>query len=163
MSQDFDGYEDGYAVVVAKQGGEWVVREFADSFESLATSVVAVRGMRSEGAAFAILNVEEGYLVIVRPGPSTIRVLISDATMAVDDDFAAEVLAEAGIEVPDIDVDELDMFDGYPDGDFDILADVGLRSEVLEVMLDSDDDPYLIIERIADELGFSDELADALD
>ena len=87
MSQDF-----GYAVTVERTDGTWRVREFEDDFTDLSTSVTAVRNLRSEGAAFALLNVEDDYLVIVRPGPSRVRVLISDATMAVDDDFAADVL-----------------------------------------------------------------------
>lgn len=158
-----DGYdsafEDGYAVTVARRDGEWVVAEFDDDFENLDTSINAVRGLRSEGAAFALLNVEEEYLVIVRPGPSRTRVLISDATMAVDDDFAAEVLDTAGIEIPDIDPDELDNIDGWADGDFQILEDIGLSEELMSVLIDdSDAAPSDIIDQIADELGFIDEL-----
>jgi len=158
-----DGYdsafEDGYAVTVARRDGEWVVAEFDDDFENLDTSINAVRGLRSEGAAFALLNVEEAYLVIVRPGPSRTRVLISDATMAVDDDFAAEVLDTAGIEIPDIDPNELDNIDGWADGDFQILEDIGLSEELMSVLIDdSDADPSDIIDQIADELGFIDEL-----
>ncbi|MCP1388195.1 tRNA adenosine deaminase-associated protein [Corynebacterium sp. TA-R-1] len=160
MSQDF---EDGFAVTVARREGGWVVREFKDDFTSLDTSVAAVRGLRSEGAAFAILNVEEDYLVVVRPGPASIRVLISDATMAVDDDFAADILAEAGIDVPDIDPDELDDVDAWAEGDFAIFADLGLSEERLSILLDDDADPYDLAETIAAELGFADELADAVD
>ncbi|WP_165164810.1 tRNA adenosine deaminase-associated protein [Corynebacterium qintianiae] len=161
MSQD--GFEDGYAVTVAQEGGGWVVREFDDSFDSLETSVNAVRNLRSEGAAFAILNVEEDFLVIVRPGPSRTRLVISDATMAVDDDFAAEIAHESGIEIPDIDPADLDDVDGYPDGDFEMLEDIGLNAEMMGVLLDPDDDPHVVIERIADHLGFAGELEDALD
>ena len=112
MSQDFP---DGYAVTVERTGGTWRVREFDDDFSDLSTSVTAVRNLRAEGPAFALLNVEEDYLVIVRPGPSQTRVLISDATMAVDDDFAADILDEAGAEIPDIDPDELDNVDAWAD------------------------------------------------
>ena len=161
-----DGYdsafEDGYAVTVARRDGEWVVAEFDDDFENLDTSINAVRGLRSEGAAFALLNVEEEYLVIVRPGPSRTRVLISDATMAVDDDFAAEVLDTAGIEIPDIDPDELDNVDAWADGDFGILADLGLSEEQMSILLDDDADPADLALAIADELGFGDELDDVV-
>lgn len=157
MSQDFP---DGYAVTVERTGGAWRVREFDDDFTDLATSVTAVRNLRSEGAAFALLNVEEDYLVIVRPGPSQTRVLITDATMAVDDDFAADILDEAGVEVPDIDPDELDDVDAWADGDFAILADLGLSEEQLSMLLDDDADPADLAQAIADELGFGDELDD---
>lgn len=159
MSQDFP---DGYAVTVERTGGAWRVREFDDDFTDLATSVTAVRNLRSEGAAFALLNVEEDYLVIVRPGPSQTRVLISDATMAVDDDFAADILDEAGVEVPDIDPDELDNVDAWADGDFAILADLGLSEEQLSMLLDDDADPADLAQAIADELGFGDELDDVV-
>ena len=159
MSQDFP---DGYAVTVERTGGAWSVREFDDDFTDLATSVTAVRNLRSEGAAFALLNVEEDYLVIVRPGPAQTRVLISDATMAVDDDFAADILDEAGVEVPDIDPDELDNVDAWADGDFAILADLGLSEEQMSMLLDDDADPADLAQTIADELGFGDELDDVV-
>ena len=159
MSQDFP---DGYAVTVERTGGAWRVREFDDDFSDLSTSVTAVRNLRAEGPAFALLNVEEDYLVIVRPGPSQARVLISDATMAVDDDFAADILDEAGAEIPDIDPDELDNVDAWADGDFDILADLGLSEEQMSILLDDDADPADLAQSIADELGFGDELDDVV-
>ncbi|MBC3179308.1 tRNA adenosine deaminase-associated protein [Corynebacterium lujinxingii] len=160
MSQD---YTDGYAVTVAQTDGRWQVREFDDDFTDLSTSVSAVRKLRAEGASFALLNVEEDYLVIVRPGPSRVRLLISDATMAVDDDFAADICDEADVEIPDIDPDELDNVDGWADGDFAILADLGLSEERLSILLDDDADPADLAQTIADELGFGDELADVVD
>ena len=159
MSQDFP---DGYAVTVERTGGAWRVREFDDDFSDLSTSVTAVRNLRAEGPAFALLNVEEDYLVIVRPGPSQTRVLISDATMAVDDDFAADILDEAGAEIPDIDPDELDNVDAWADGDFDILADLGLSEEQMSILLDDDADPADLALAIADELGFGDDLDDVV-
>ena len=159
MSQDFP---DGYAVTVERTGGAWRVREFDDDFSDLSTSVTAVRNLRAEGPAFALLNVEEDYLVIVRPGPSQTCVLISDATMAVDDDFAADILDEAGAEIPDIDPDELDNVDAWADGDFDILADLGLSEEQMSILLDDDADPADLAQSIADELGFGDELDDVV-
>lgn len=159
MSQDFP---DGYAVTVERTGGAWRVREFDDDFSDLSTSITAVRNLRAEGPAFALLNVEEDYLVIVRPGPSQTRVLISDATMAVDDDFAADILDEAGAEIPDIDPDELDNVDAWADGDFDILADLGLSEEQMNILLDDDADPADLAQAIADELGFGDELDDVV-
>lgn len=155
-------YEDGYAVTVARTDGGWVVREFEDDFTDLSTSIKAVRALRSEGAAFAILNVEEDYLVVVRPGPSRTRLLLSDATMAVDDDFAADILGEAGYEVPDIDPDELDDVEAWAEGDFAIFEDLGLSEERLSILLDDDAEPRDLAETIAEDLGFLDELTDAV-
>ncbi len=78
-----------FAVTVARNEGQWVVREFDDDFEDINTSINAVRALRSEGAAFALLCVDDDYFVVVRPVPGDVRMLISDATYADEDDFAA--------------------------------------------------------------------------
>src|SRR5699024_10818697 len=99
-------------------------------------SLKAVRTLSSEGAAFALLCVDDDYFVVVRPVPGGARWFISDATMAVDDDFAAGVLEEAGCEIPAIDPADLDDVDGYGDGDFDIFADLGVNEYQLAAYID---------------------------
>lgn len=160
MSQD---YSDGYAVTVTQRNGAWIVREYDDPFETLDTAIAAVRAMRSEGPAFALLNVEDEYFVAVRPGPARHRLVLSDVPVAVDDDYAAEVLDAAGVEIPEIDPADLDDTDGWADGDFTIFEDLGLSEQVLGILLDNDDDPDALIGAIADELGFADELNAALE
>lgn len=156
--------EMSFAVAVTTVNGQWQVQPFADSFDDPSTSLRAVRGLRSEAAAFALLCVEDEYFVIVRPGPNGEQVLLSDATMAVDDDFAREFAELAGIEIPDISPDELDDIDGWPDGDFDILANIGLSEELLGVIADNTEAwPHEQLELIAEELGFSEELREAVD
>lgn len=155
-----DEYGDSFAVTVTLTDGAWHVRSFDDDFDSLQTSIRAVRGLRSEGPALALLCVENDYFVIVRPTPNGVRILLSDATAAIEDDFAAAALEEINAEIPDLDPDELDQIDPWADGDFDILVDLGLSEEVLGVI--SDDDEAWASEqllRIANELGFADELA----
>lgn len=159
-----DEYGDSFAVTVTHVDGAWHVRSFDDDFDDLQTSVRAVRGLRSEGPAFALLNVEDDYFVIVRPTPEGVRVLLSDATAAVEDDFAAEALDEINAEIPDLDPDELDQVDPWAEGDFDILADLGVSEEVLGVICDDDELwPTEQLTRIAEELGFLDELDDTVD
>ena len=46
-----------FAVTVARTAGQWLVRSFNDDFEDPQTSINAVRSLRSEGAAFALLCV----------------------------------------------------------------------------------------------------------
>ncbi len=163
MSLDNFSEEDvnTFAVTVTAVDGAWDVREFDDRFTSLATSIKKVRSLRAESAAFAFLCVDDDYFVIVRPVPGNVRLFLSDATMAVDDDFAAEILERSGIDIPDIDPDDLDDVDGYADGDFEILADLGISGEVLGVIADNQEDwPSDMLLRIAGELGFGDELED---
>lgn len=153
-----------FAVTLTRVEGRWQVRTFDDDFTQLRTSVTAVRALRSEGPAFALLCVEDEYFVIVRPTPSKVFLFLSDATMAVDDDFAAAVLDELDADIPDLDPAELDDVDPWPEGDFDILLDLGLSEEVLSVICDDLDlDPAEQLLRIAEELGVDEELARAVD
>lgn len=160
---EHEEYGQSFAVTVTRTEGEWVVRAFDDDFSSLATSVSAVRDLRSEGPAFALLCVDDDYFVIVRPIPDGVQALLSDATMAVDDDFAASVLRELDAEIPDLDPDELDEVDGWADGDFELLADLGLSDEVLGVIVDDTETwPSEQLVRIAEELGFAEEFMAAV-
>ncbi|MFC6147138.1 tRNA adenosine deaminase-associated protein [Corynebacterium nasicanis] len=159
---EHEEYGPSFAVTVTRLDGQWQVRAYEDDFSSLQTSVRAVRALRSEGPAFALLCVDDDYFVIVRPTPNGVQALVSDATMAVDDDFAAEILTELDAEIPDLDPDELDDVDGWPDGDFELLTDIGLSEEVLGVIADDDDLwPSQQLLRIAEELGFAEELSAA--
>ena len=152
-----------FAVTVTRDGADWQVRTFRDAFDDPQVAVDTVLNLRSESASFAMLCVENEYFVIVRPHPERPRFLLSDATMAVDDDYAADILDELGVDVPNIDPEELDDIDGWPDGDFDILEDLGLSEEVLSVLAEDEDAwPVESLMRIAEELGFDEELADAV-
>lgn len=159
-----DDYGDSFAVTVTRTDAAWQVRSFNDDFSGLDTSVRAVRALRSEGPAFALLCVDDDYFVIVRPTPHGVRILLSDATAAVDDDFAASAMDEINADIPDLDPDELDEVDPWAEGDFDIFADLGLPEEIMGVICDDDELwPTDQLIRIAEELDFLEELADAAD
>lgn len=152
-----------FAVTVARVGASWEVRTFQDDYSSTSTAVAAVRNLRAEEAAFALLSVEDDYFVIVRPTPQGVRYVLSDATAAVEDDFAADILDEMDVEIPDIDPEELDGIEPWAEGDFDILADLGLSEEVLLVICgETDWWASEQLQRIAEELGFEEELARAV-
>ena len=95
-----------FAITVTSAEGAWVIRPFKDDFTDVNTSIKAVRNLRSEGAAFALLCVEDDYFVVVRPVPGDVRMLLSDATYASEDDFAADFLDLRDIDIPDLDEDE---------------------------------------------------------
>lgn len=94
--------EHNFAVTVARLGSSWDVSTFHDDFSTVDTAVGAVRSLRAESAAFALLCVDDEYFVIVRPTPSGVRLFLSDASMGAVDDFAASILEELDVEVPDI-------------------------------------------------------------
>lgn len=153
-----------FAVTVARVAGGWQVHSFEDSFRRLNTSIQAVRSLRSEEAAFALLCVEDDYFVIVRPTPGGVRLLLSDATAAIEDEFAAEILDEIGVEIPDIAPEEVANGEVEPwaEGDFEILADLGVSEQVLSIVCDETDWwASEQLQSIAEELGCEDALARA--
>ncbi|KQB84555.1 tRNA adenosine deaminase-associated protein [Corynebacterium oculi] len=153
-----EDYGESFAVTVTRVAGQWQVREYDDDFETIATAVSAVRALRSEGPAFALLCVEDDYFVIVRPTPQRVKLLLSDAVAATEDDFAASILDEMDAEIPYDAAED----DAWADGDFDILADLGLSEQVMGVIADDDEawaSEQLI--RIAEELDFDSEFLDA--
>ncbi|MFD5868220.1 tRNA adenosine deaminase-associated protein [Corynebacterium sp. NPDC060344] len=157
-----DDDDRSYAVAVLQGDDGWSVRELGDdALDSLADATAQMRRLRAERASFAMLNIDDDYFIILRPMPGGVRVLLSDATAAVTDDIAADVMDELDEDIPDLDEDELDDVDSWPEGDLEILADLGVAEDVLSVICD--DQSLWASEQlhaIAAELGFEEALAD---
>jgi putative tRNA adenosine deaminase-associated protein len=153
---------DGFGVAVVQEGGKWRCTPMRRSaLNSLTAAETELREMRSAGAVFGLLDVDDEFFVIVRPAPAGTRLLLSDATAALDYDIAAEVLEKLDA---DIGPDDLDEAEPFEEGDLGLLADIGLPEAVLGVILDETDlyaDEQL--GRIAREMGFADELSAVLD
>ena len=153
---------DGFGVAVVREEGKWrcsAMRRAA--LNSLTAAETELRELRSAGAVFGLLDVDDEFFVIVRPAPAGTRLLLSDATAALDYDIAAEGLEKLD---NDISSEELEDADPFEEGDLGLLADVGLPEAVLGVILDESDlyaDEQL--GRIAREMGFADELSAVLD
>lgn len=128
---------------------------------SLSVAETELREIRSAGAVFGLLDIDDEFFVIVRPAPAGTRLLLSDATAALDYDIAAEALEKLDA---DIEADDLDDVDPFEEGDLGLLSDLGLPDAVLSVILDETDlyaDEQ--IGRIAREMGFAEELSAVLD
>ncbi|MCG5432913.1 tRNA adenosine deaminase-associated protein [Mycobacterium sp. MYCO198283] len=153
---------DGYGVAVVREEGTWRCAPMrAAALASLSAAERELRDLRSAGAVFGLLNVDDEFFVIVRPGPAGTRLLLSDATAALDYDIAAEVLEKLDA---DIDDDDLDGAEPFEEGDLGVLSDIGLPEPVLSVILDETDlyaDEQLGM--IAARMGFADEFAAVLD
>lgn len=109
-----------------------------------------------------LVDADGEFFVALRPGqaPGEVRVLLSDATVAEEDDFAADVLDLADQADSDDYPDDPD--DGWPAGDLSIFTDLGVDERELGAILDDVDmyaDEMLIA--IARRVGFADELAAA--
>ncbi|MFF0541637.1 tRNA adenosine deaminase-associated protein [Nocardia thailandica] len=163
-SDDYDDLE-GFAVAVVREEGTWKCSALSgDALHDLAVAETELKALRSSGAVFGLLDVDEEFFVVVRPAPSGTRLLVSDATAAIDYDIAADVLDALNVEIPDIDPDELDDIEPWEEGDLSVLADLGLPEPVLGVILAEHDlYPDEQLSRIAQELGFANELAAVLD
>lgn len=153
---DSDDDLTGFALGVMREESNWeITRLDPSALLSLDNAAQQVRGLRSEGASFGMVNVDDEFFVLLRPGPSGMRLLLSDATAALDYDLAADVLEELNIEAPDLDDDELDETDPWGEGDMGILSDIGLPEGVLEVIVEETDlyaDEQL--ESVAERMGF---------
>lgn len=153
---------DGFGVAVVREDGKWRCSPMrAAALTNLKAAETELCELRSAGAVFGILDVDDEFFVIVRPAPRGTRLLLSDATAALDYDIAAEVLERLDA---DIDDDELDDSDPFEEGDLGVLSDIGLPEPVLSVIL-SETDLYADeqVGRIAREMGFADELSAVLD
>jgi putative tRNA adenosine deaminase-associated protein len=156
---------DGFGVAVVREEGKWRCSPMLrKSLTSLTAAETELRELRSAGAVFGLLDVDDEFFVIVRPGPTGNRLLLSDATAALDYDIAADVLDELNIPVPDLDAEDLEEIEPWEEGDLGLLADVGLPEAVLGVILaETDLYPDEQLGMIAQRLGFADELAAVLD
>ena len=156
---------DGFGVAVVREEGKWLCSPMRQkSLTSLVTAETELRELRSAGAVFGLLDVDDEFFVIVRPGPTGTRLLLSDATAALDYDIAAEALDEMNIPVPDIDPEDLEETEPWEEGDLGLLADIGLPEAVLGVILaETDLYPDEQLGMIAQRMGFADELSAVLD
>lgn len=151
---------DGFGVAVVREDGKWRCTPMrAAALTSLAAAVTELRELRSAGAVFGLLDVDDEFFVIVRPGPAGTRLLLSDATAALDYDIADEVLDELEVDLDDDDLEDVAPFE---EGDLGLLSDIGLPEAVLGVILDESDEVDEQLHRIAAEMGFDDELSEAL-
>ncbi|EUA12449.1 MULTISPECIES: tRNA adenosine deaminase-associated protein [Mycobacterium] len=153
---------DGFGVAVMREEGKWRCAAMGrKALTSLAAAETELRELRSSGAVFGLLDIDDEFFIIVRPAPSGTRLLLSDATAALDYDIAAEALDSLDAE---IDPDDLEDAEPFEEGDLGLLADIGLPEAVLGVILDETDlyaDEQL--GRIAREMGFAEQLSAVID
>lgn len=153
---------DGFGVAVVREDATWRCAPMRPgALTNLVTAETELRELRSSGAVFGLLDVDDEFFVIVRPAPSGTRLLLSDATAAMDYDIAAEVLENLDADIGPEDLEDADPFE---EGDLGLLSDIGLPEAVLGVIL-SETDLYADeqLGRIAREMGFAEELSTVLD
>jgi putative tRNA adenosine deaminase-associated protein len=154
-----------FAVRVSRPDQRWRVQLLAgDAGDELPVLERALGEPGDDGwpPPFVVVVDSRLYFVVLRHGPGgMIRALISDATMQ-EWLLAAEVVERYGIAV-----DTEGAFDddesGWPGGDLDVFSDDGLPAAQLRPIVTADDlwaDEMVL--RIAERLGFAEELAAAV-
>lgn len=150
-----------FAAALTSTHGEWAVHRLSDECVwDLRRFRHELAGIRTEGPSFGMVCVDDDWFLLVRRSPRGTSYLISDATAAVVDDMARDVLDELDLDVPDLTPEERTEAMPEAEGDFDILADLGVSEEIMAVICDDRDlwaSEQLM--RIAEELGADEALA----
>lgn len=150
----------GFAIAVVREDGKWRCTPMdVEALTGLDAAITELRKIRSTGAVFGLLAVDDQFFVVLRPGPGGVQLLLSDAAAALDYDVAADALDVLRVDPPSDDDDEI-----WPEGALDILADIGLPDGELQVIVGEVDlYPDEQLQMIAQRCGFADELGKLLD
>jgi len=151
---------EGFAVAVVREDGKWRCDPLETAaLRELDAAITALRKIRSTGAVFGMLDVDDAFFLLVRPIPGGVELMLSDAAAALDYDIAADALDLLRVDPPDEEDDTL-----WPEGDLTILADLGLPDGELQVIVgDPDLYPDEQLTMIAHRLGFEDQFTKFLD
>ncbi|MET0135394.1 MAG: tRNA adenosine deaminase-associated protein [Kibdelosporangium sp.] len=158
MSQE--GPLAGFGIAVVREDGKWRCDAMtADALGELDSAITELRKIRSTGAVFGMLAVDDEFFLLLRPSPGGVSLLLSDAAAALDYDIAADALDLLRVDPPEDDDEEL-----WPEGSLDILADLGLPAPELQVITSEVDlYPDQQLQMIAQRCGFVDEYSSMLD
>ncbi len=153
----------GFAIAVVREDGRWHCTKLdAAALKDLDAAITELRGQRSTGAVFGLLDVDDEFFVVVRPVPGGVSLLLSDAVAALDYDVAADVLDLLRVDVPEEDAADSDEV--WPEGDLGLLADLGLPAEEMQVIIDEVDlYPDEQLDMIAQRCGFQPQLSELLE
>ena len=151
---------NGFAVAVVREDGRWrCSRMDSSALSELDAAITELRQLRSTGAVFGLLAVDDEFFIVLRPVPGGVSLLLSDAAAALDYDIAADVLDLLRVDPPDEEDDEL-----WPEGDLAVLADLGMPQHELQVIVDEVDlYPDEQLQMVAQRCGFGDEFTKLLD
>lgn len=150
----------GFGVAVVREDGRWRCTAMDPAaLNDLDTALTELRKLRSPGAVFGMLAVDDEFFVIVRPIPEGARLLLSDAAAALDYDVAGDVLDLLRADPPDEEDESI-----WPAGDLDLLSDVGMPGGELEVVVNEIDRyPDEQLQMVAQRCGFDEQYEELLD
>lgn len=152
----------GFAVAVVREEGKWRCTAMdGATLRELDAAITELRKLRSTGAVFGLLDVDDQFFLVVRPGPGGVQLFLSDAAAALDYDIAADALDLLRVDPPAEDDEDDEV---WPEGALDILADLGLPAAELQVIAGEVDlYPDEQLQIVAQRCGFADEFGRLLD
>jgi len=150
----------GFAIAVVREDGKWRCATLENAvLRELDTAITELRKIRSTGAVFGLLAVDDEFFLLLRPSPGGVSLLLSDAAAALEYDIAADALDLLRVDPPEDDDVEV-----WPEGSLDILADLGLPAPEMQVIIDEVDlYPDEQLQMVAQRCGFDDEFSKLLD
>lgn len=150
----------GFGVAVVREDGKWRCSAMEQAvLDDLDRAITELRKLRSTGAVFGMLAVDDEFFVLIRPVPDGARLLLSDAAAALDYDVAGDVLDLLRADPPDEDDDSL-----WPVGDLELLADLGLPGGELDVIVNElESYPDEQLGMVAQRCGFDEQYERLLD
>ena len=152
MAQEL--YSD-FGVIAWRDEGTWSVAQLEDTDELGSMMDQLIEKSRQFGGAIALLAVQEDFFVVAREIGTEMKMMISDATFALENDLAVDLLEMLDLPFPEEDDDS------QPGGDVDLLGDLGINEMELEaIAADTELYPDEAIEAIAKRLGFGNEFND---
>jgi len=150
----------GFAIACVREDGKWRCTAMDSAvLGELDAAITELRKVRSAGAIIGLLGIDDQFFLLLRPSPSGLSLLLSDAAAALDYDIAADALDLLRVEPPSEDDDEV-----WPEGALDILEDIGLPAAELQVIVGEVDlYPDEQLQMVAQRCGFADEYSKLLD
>ena len=143
-------------VIAWHEDGRWSVAELET--EDLTEIIDRLKGQRTNGGAVGLISIDEDFFIVARALGSSLQMMISDVTFALENDLAADLVDVLDLPFPE------EEDESQPGGDVDLLVDLGMNVMEIEALAS---DPELFpdeaISAIAHRLGFGtqfDELYD---
>ena len=134
-------------VVAWHEDGRWSVAELAT--DDLTEVIDRLKGQRTNGGAVGLISIDEDFFIVARALGTSLQMMISDVTFALENDLAADLVDVLDLPFPEEDDEP------QPGGDIDLLVDLGLKVMEIEALAsDPDRFPDEAISAIADRLGF---------
>ena len=143
-------------VIAWHEDGRWSVAELET--EDLTEIIDRLKGVRTNGGAVGLISIDEDFFIVARALGTSLQMMISDVTFALENDLAADLVDVLDLPFPE------DDDESQPGGDVDLLIDLGMNVMEIEALAS---DPELFpdeaVAAIAHRLGFGpqfDELYD---